>query len=51
MWINGNLFITYFFLIMVCELWIGAQLPQDLFLSYGRVLNFFNNLILWSNLW
>jgi len=51
MWINGNLFITYFFLIMIYELWIGAQLPQDIFLSYGRVLNFFNNLILWSNLW
>ena len=50
MWINGNLFIIYFFFIMICELWIGAQLPQDIFLSYGRILNFFNNLILWSNL-
>lgn len=48
--INSNLFIIYFFFIMICELWIGAQLPQDIFLSYGRILNFLNNTILWSNL-
>ena len=27
-----------FFLIIICFLWIGAQLPQEIFLSYGRIL-------------
>ena len=27
-----------FFLIIICFLWIGAQLPQEIFISYGRIL-------------
>ena len=27
-----------FFLIILCFLWIGAQFPQEKFLSYGRIL-------------
>jgi len=46
MWINGNLFISYFFVMMIYELWIGAQLPQDIFLCYGRILNLFNKLFI-----
>merc|ERR1712150_184151 len=30
-----------FFLIMICFLWIGAQLPQEIFISYGRILTLF----------
>merc|ERR1711955_62873 len=30
-----------FFLIMLCFLWIGAQLPQEIFISYGRILTLF----------
>jgi ubiquinol-cytochrome c reductase cytochrome b subunit len=48
---NGNLFITYFFLIILSEVFIGAQLPLDVLVSSGRVLNLLSSLILWSNLW
>ena len=30
-----------FFLIILCFLWIGAQLPQEIFISYGRILTLF----------
>ena len=30
-----------FFLIIICFLWIGAQLPQEIFISYGRILTLF----------
>merc|ERR1712049_16133 len=29
------------FLIIICFLWIGAQLPQEIFISYGRILTLF----------
>jgi len=40
--INGNIFLTYLSTIFIGLLSIGAQLPQDILLSYGRVLSFFN---------
>jgi len=45
-WIYGNLFINFFIFNTITTLFIGAQLPQNLFLSYGRAINIFNNLIL-----
>jgi len=45
-WIYGNLFINLFIFNTITTLFIGAQLPQNLFLSYGRAINIFNNLIL-----
>merc|ERR1712206_50401 len=30
--------ITFFFLLSVCILWIGAQFPQEIYLSYARIL-------------
>ena len=30
-----------FFLIILCFLWMGAQLPQEIFISYGRILTLF----------
>ena len=47
--ITRDLFCTHFFLLLKYGLWIGAQLPQDIFLSYGRVLNIFDNFTSWSN--
>merc|ERR1712122_21702 len=32
--------ITFFFLLSVCILWIGAQFPQEIYLSYGRISTF-----------
>merc|ERR1712039_1068559 len=29
---------SYFFLLVLTFLWIGAQFPQEKFLSYGRIL-------------
>ena len=34
----GNFYISCFFLIII---WIGAQLPQEKFISYGRILTLF----------
>jgi len=51
MWINGNLLILYFFTIIMVNLYIGAQLPEDIFLSYGRLSGFLLLIIIWSNLW
>jgi hypothetical protein len=48
---NSNLVITYSFLIIFLELWIGALIPQDLVISSGRVLNFINNYNLWIHLY
>jgi len=39
-WIYGNLFIIYILFITLLTFFIGVQLPQNLFLSYGRVLKF-----------
>jgi len=33
------------------EIYIGFHLAIDMYLSYIRVISFFNNLIVWSNLW
>merc|ERR1712196_405589 len=30
--------ITFFYLLSVCILWIGAQFPQEIYLSYARIL-------------
>merc|ERR1712006_27403 len=30
--------LSFFFLSFLCFLWIGAQFPQEKFLSYGRIL-------------
>ena len=38
---NCNFYISCFFLIIICFLWIGAQLPQEIFISYGRILTLF----------
>merc|ERR1712131_97602 len=40
---NGNFSISCssFFLTIICFLWIGAQLPQEIFISYGRILTLF----------
>ena len=38
---NSNFCISCFFLIIICFLWIGAQLPQEIFISYGRILTLF----------
>merc|ERR1711948_137986 len=37
---NGfsNFSLSFFFLCFLCFLWIGAQFPQDNFLSYARIL-------------
>ena len=36
---NGSSFsISSFFSSIICFLWIGAQLPQEKFISYGRIL-------------
>merc|ERR1712010_388188 len=32
------IFISSFFFSVICFLWIGAQLPQEKFISYGRIL-------------
>jgi len=48
---NGNLFIIYLFCLYALWLYIGAQLPLDVLISSGRVLNVLSSLILWSNLW
>ena len=38
---NSNFYNIHFFLIIICFLWIGAQLPQEIFISYGRILTLF----------
>ena len=35
---NNGLIISSFFLSLLSFLWIGAQFPQEKFLSYGRIL-------------
>ena len=36
----NNILIFYLFLIYLYLLWIGCQLPQDLFIYYGRIIVF-----------
>ena len=38
---NCNFYISCSFLEIICFLWIGAQLPQEKFISYGRILTLF----------
>jgi len=35
---NNGFSISFFYLSVLCILWIGAQFPQEKFLSYGRIL-------------
>ena len=35
---NNGFLLSFFFFITLCFLWIGAQFPQEKFLSYGRIL-------------
>ena len=35
---NNGFSISSFYLSILCILWIGAQFPQEKFLSYGRIL-------------
>ena len=38
---NNGFSISYFFLLFIIFLWIGAQFPQEKFLSYGRILTLY----------
>jgi ubiquinol-cytochrome c reductase cytochrome b subunit len=37
---NNSFYLSFFFLTSLSFLWIGAQFPQEKFLSYGRILTF-----------
>merc|ERR1711907_729473 len=43
---NNGFSISFFYLSVLCILWIGAQFPQEKFLSYGRILTFYYYFIL-----
>merc|ERR1712149_114654 len=43
---NNGFSISFFYLSILCILWIGAQFPQEKFLSYGRILTFYYYFIL-----
>merc|ERR1712216_1118449 len=43
---NNGFSISFFCLSVLCILWIGAQLPLEKFLSYGRILTFYYYFIL-----
>merc|ERR1712212_1201178 len=36
--VNNGFSLSFFFLSLLSYLWIGAQFPQEKFLSYGRIL-------------
>merc|ERR1712146_756455 len=38
---NNGFSISFFFLSFLSFLWIGAQFPQEKFLSYGRILSYY----------
>merc|ERR1712062_659570 len=38
---NNGFSISFFFLSFLSFLWIGAQFPQEKFLSYGRILTLY----------
>ena len=38
---NNGFSISSFYLSILCILWIGAQFPQEKFLSYGRILTLY----------
>ena len=39
-----------FLIIIICFLWIGAQLPQEIFISYGRILTLLYYFIILSHI-
>merc|ERR1739844_871657 len=43
---NNGFSLSFFFLSFLSFLWIGAQFPQDNFLSYGRILTLHYNFLL-----
>ena len=43
---NNGFSISSFYLSILCILWIGAQFPQEKFLSYGRILTSYYYFIL-----
>merc|ERR1712228_519759 len=43
---NNGFSISFFFLSFLSFLWIGAQFPQEKFLSYGRILTLYYYFIL-----
>ena len=49
--INTNVFIITLFVIVICDVCIGAQLPQDQFVSSGRVFLVYKVAILVSDVW
>jgi quinol-cytochrome oxidoreductase complex cytochrome b subunit len=49
--INTNVFIIYLFILIWCDVCIGAQLPQDMFLSSGRIFLVYKCVILISDIW
>jgi hypothetical protein len=38
---NNSFYLSFFFLTSLSFLWIGAQFPQEKFLSYARILTFY----------
>merc|ERR1711953_668443 len=38
---NNGFLLSFFFFITLCFLWIGAQFPQEKFLSYARILTLY----------
>ena len=46
---NNGFLLSFFFYSCLCFLWIGAQFPQEKFLSYGRILTLhYYLLIFWA---
>merc|ERR1712224_33497 len=43
---NNGFSISFFYLSVLCILWVGAQFPQEKFLSYGRILTCYYYFIL-----
>ena len=44
---NDNLFISYLFLMIFYQVWIGVQITQDINLLWGRVVISLFNALLW----
>merc|ERR1711944_45675 len=38
---HDDFYLSFFFSLSVCVLWIGAQFPQEKFLSYARILTLY----------
>merc|ERR1711877_25757 len=43
---NNGFLLSFFFFITLCFLWIGAQFPQEKFLSYARILTLYYYFVL-----